>query len=382
MMSVDRWTHFNPVKIVFQRGALGRLAELTDATGIAIVTSSGFVRRGVLSILERSFGSRLVAVVDDVEPNPDYHDVQAQAVTLRNAGVDTLIAVGGGSTIDSAKAIARLLSQNADAELYAMLRNPAELEPNPALPVVAVPSTAGTGAEVTPFGTVWDHEQGKKYSLVGDDLYPVLAVLDPDITLGLPEEVTISSGLDAISHALESSWNRNAGPVSLGLAARSLQLSLPSLPVVASDPGNVEARANMMQASTLAGLAISQSRTALAHSISYPITSRFGLPHGFACSFTLPALLEFNAVEDDGRLRELARTLGCEEPKQLADRLRSLFRKLGMNRYLSKYIPDPAGLAALSDQMFTPGRAENNLRSATEADVRAVLAGASDIFSD
>ena len=193
--------------------------------------------------------------------------------------------------------------------------------------------------------------------------------------------MTSSSGLDAISHALESTWNHNASPISLGLVTRSLQLSLPSLPIVASDPGHIGARAAMMQASMLAGLALSQSRTALAHSISYPITAEFGLPHGFACSFTLPSLLEFNAVADDGRLRDLARALRCSGPTELAAKLRTLYRQLGVHRYLSKYVSDQSALAALSDQMFTPGRADNNLRAATEQDVRALLAGASEMFA-
>jgi alcohol dehydrogenase len=380
-MSVDRWTHFNPVKVIFQRGALGRLTELTDASNLALVTSPGFARRGVVSTLEQSFGPRIVAIVDDVRPNPDLYAVQKQADSLRQAGVECLVAVGGGSTIDTGKAIARLLNQDPDSGLEAMLGDSAGSQLRSALPVIAVPSTAGTGAEVTPFGTVWDHERGKKHSVVGEDLYPKLAVLDPDLTLELPEEVTISSGLDAISHALESTWNHNASPVSLGLATRSLQLSLPSLPIVASDPGHIGARAAMMQASMLAGLAISQSRTALAHSISYPITAEFGLPHGFACSFTLPSLLEFNAVADDGRLRDLARALSCSGPTELAAKLRTLFRQLGVHRYLSKYVSDQSALAALSDQMFTPGRADNNLRAATEQDVRALLAGASEMFA-
>ena len=323
-----------------------------------------------------------MAVIDDVSPNPDLHDVQAQADGLRAAGVKVVLAVGGGSAIDSAKAIARLLGQRTSLDLAVMLRDAETCQPDPALPVIAVPTTSGTGAEVTPFGTVWDHEAGKKYSVVGDDLYPALAVLDPELTLALPEEVTVSSGLDAISHALESTWNRNATPVSLGLAARSLKLSLPALPIAASEPDNIGARADMLQASMLAGLAISQSRTALAHSISYPITATFGLPHGFACSFTLPALLEFNATADDGRLAELARVLDCPGTAGLVAILNALFKDLDVNRYLSKYVPDRAAIQALSDQMFAPGRAENNLREASAADVANLLDQATDSALD
>src|SRR5690606_27378339 len=207
-----------------------------------------------------------------------------------------LIALGGGSTIDSAKALARLLTRPAGTSLADLfVAEPLPGRVQAALPLVAIPTTSGTGAEVTPFGTVWDYDAHQKRSVVGDDLYPRLALLDPALTLGLPKDVTISSGLDAISHALESTWNRNASPASLGLVTKSLQLSLPALPRAVEEPENLDARADMMQASALAGIAISQTRTALAHAISYPLTARFGLPHGIACSFTLPALLAFNA---------------------------------------------------------------------------------------
>ena len=377
-MSVSTWNYYNPVRVVFRAGARHNLAELTDSPRVVLVTTPGFRRRGVVADLEQQFGPRLAAIVDDVKPNPDVLDVQAQADRLREVRPDTLLALGGGSTIDTAKGIARLLGQEEGPSLVALLRGEAEQSANPALPVIAVPSTAGTGAEVTPFGTVWDHENRKKYSVVGDDLYPRLAVLDPELTVGLPEEVTVSSGLDAVSHALESTWNTNANPVSLGLAAKSLQLSLRSLPVVKADPGDIGARSGMLQASMIAGLAISQSRTALAHSISYPVTSNFDLPHGFACSFTLPALLAFNAVADDGRLAELARAVGYDAPGELAEALGELFDVLDVGKYLGSYLPDRSSVLALSGKMFAPGRADNNLREASEDDARMLVSTALD----
>jgi alcohol dehydrogenase len=278
--------------------------------------------------------------------------------------------------MDTAKAMARLLAQPAGATLAAHFRDGTALEPIPALPMVAIPTTAGTGAEVTPFGTVWDFERAKKYSVAGDDLYPAATILDPELTLGLPEDVTVSSGLDAISHAFESTWNRNASPVTLGLAMKSLQLSLPALPRLKDDPADIQARRAMMEASLLAGLAISQTRTALAHSISYPLTARFDLPHGIACSFTLPALLRFNAEADDGRLADLARALGFRGIADMADGLEAMQEKLGVAGSFRACVPDDEGVFELVGEMLTPGRADNNLRHAGITDVSGIVKAA------
>ena len=376
-MSARSWTHHSPVKVIFRPGGLADLPELSHSSRIVLVTTAGFRRRGLVERIQQDFGQRIVAVIDDVQPNPDVTDIQRQADGLRENPPESVLAIGGGSTIDSAKAIARLLGQEQQASLAAMLRGDEE-QASPALPLTAVPTTAGTGAEVTPFGTVWDHDGKEKHSLFGEDLYPRLALLDPELTMGLPAEVTIGSGLDAISHAFESTWNHNASPVSLAFAARSLQLSLPALPTLKDNPGDVDARADMLQASALAGMAISQSRTALAHSISYPITARHDLPHGFACSFTLPALLTFNAAEDDGRLASLARSLGRSDAAELAADMTSLFEQLDVSDHVAKYVPDKDAIMSLTGHMFTPGRADNNLRKATENDVRALVSQALD----
>ena len=372
------WTYRNPVRVIFAPDAFSHLDDYVSSDRAALVTSPGFQRRGLVATVRAALGPRLVAVIDDVEPNPAMLDIEAQGERVRASAPDVLVALGGGSTIDTAKALARLLARPPGTRLSELLD---DLEPEArhfALPVIAVPTTSGTGAEVTPFATLWDYEQGKKRSIAGQDLYPRLALLDPHLTLPLPPEVTISSGLDAVSHALESIWNRRASAVSLALATESLQRSLHALARVKEAPEDARARAEMLQASTLAGLAISQTRTALAHAISYPLTIGFGLPHGLACSFTLPALLVFNAASDDGRLAELARCLGCPSIGALAGELAELLRGLGADGYLAKYLPDRQSVLALADRMFTKGRAENNLRPASVQDVRAIVGEALD----
>ncbi|WP_413813784.1 iron-containing alcohol dehydrogenase, partial [Rhizobium sp. Root482] len=143
---------------------------------------------------------------------------------------------------------------------------------NAPLPCYVVPTTSGTGAEVTPFATVWDETTNTKYSLANADMFPVAAILDPELTIDMPREVTLATGLDAISQALESVWNRSCNAITFGWAISSLRLSLSALGKVANTPDDLQARSDMAQASLLAGLCISHTRTALAHSMSYPIT--------------------------------------------------------------------------------------------------------------
>lgn len=374
VVDVTNWTYFNPVRILSAAGSSARLAEHIGYQRVALVTSPGFTRRGVVERVRASLGGRLVAVLDDVKPNPDVLDVDAQAGVLRPLAPDCIVALGGGSSIDTAKGLARLLGQPSGAALAAHFRDGAAFDGSiAALPVVAIPTTAGTGAEVTPFGTIWDFGLGKKYSVTGPDLYPAVAVLDPELTLDLPVDVTVSSGLDAVSHALESTWNRNASPITLGLATKSLQLSLPALERLRVDPRDVAARGAMMQASLLAGLAISQTRTALAHSISYPLTTGFNLPHGIACSFTLPVLMKFNAAVDDGRLNDLARAVGHADPEAFSEDLCVRFAALGVADLFRRHVPDMDAAMRLAPQMITPGRADNNLRTVSTEDVAELL---------
>lgn len=370
-----RWTCYNPVHIVYEDGAINRLAEFAKGERAALVTTAGFRRRGVVDRVERAMGSRLVAVLDDVEPNPDVAAVDARAARLRPEEPDLLIALGGGSTMDTAKGLARLLSQPADRALSAYFRDGHAFDPVPALPVIAIPTTAGTGSEVTPFGTIWDFQRGEKHSVSGDDLFAAFALIDPELIRDLPEEITISSALDAVSHALESTWNRSANPVSLGLCARSLQLSLPALDRLKVSPSDTEAKRGMMQASLLAGMAISQTRTALAHSISYPLTFEWGLPHGLACSFTLPALLLFNQEADDGRLDELAGTLGFQGVHGLHAHLDTLLRDVRVGELISRYITDPSAIMTTVDQTRRHERANNNMRQASREDIKAIVSG-------
>src|SRR5690606_12724347 len=170
------WRYHNPVRVVSANGAATALGRHIDYRRVVLVTTPGFTRRGIVDRIRASLGERLVEVMDEVKPNPDVRDVDALVARLRGKDLDAIVALGGGSSIDTAKGLARALPLPADCALTTHFRGGMALPVARALPVVALPTTAGTGAEVTPFGTLWDFELAKKYSVAGDDLYPAVAV--------------------------------------------------------------------------------------------------------------------------------------------------------------------------------------------------------------
>jgi phosphonate metabolism-associated iron-containing alcohol dehydrogenase len=191
--------------------------------------------------------------------------------------------------------------------LVALLAAGKPFRPHRIKTLIAVPTTSGTGSEVTGWATVWHRAAGKKYSLHLPETWPEAALVDPELTLSLPAGPTLASGLDALSHALESIWNIHANPVSDGHAVGAARLVLETLPKLMLDLRDAELRRRMALAALTAGLAFSNTRTALAHSISYDMTIHHGLPHGIACSFTLGMVLERALGVDAQRDAVLAR---------------------------------------------------------------------------
>lgn len=380
-MNTEDWRWINPVNIIFQTGGFEDFLEALAYQNIALVTTKGLKKRGILDKVQNLLGPKLTCILDSVQPNPSIESIIELSSSLKKNKPDCLLAIGGGSTLDSAKGIARVLSEGSGWSLRDHLVGKTPCSSRSAIPIIAIPTTAGTGAEVTSFGTIWDHNENKKYSVTGDDLYPKTALLDPELTITLPNEVTVSSGLDTISHALESVWNKNSNIITLSFCKESLKLSLNTLGKLVLDPKNIHFREKMMEASFLAGLAISQTRTALAHSISYPLTSYYGLPHGFACSFTLPEILKFNAETDDGRLKQLASSLDYETLDSFYLGLISLFEKIHLKEHLKKYINKLKEIEKFADLMITPSRSDFNMRSIVLDDVHNILENSLKIYT-
>ncbi len=361
--ALEFWFQYNPVKINAGVGMLDKLDQLVSRGRVLLLSSPGFTIRGQTGRIEKVLGANRVAAYDQVMPNPDLDHLDDLTCKFMDTGIENIVALGGGSVLDTAKVLSVTLPSKIERPLEKMFRHGYAHKWKLRIPVIGIPTTSGTGAEVTPFATIWDTTNKKKFSLADDKLFPKYAVLDPHLTLTLPQKETLYSGLDTISHALESIWNRKRTPVSQALAMQSLDYANTSLVNLFEEPENLGARTKMQQASTLAGLAISQTRTAIAHSISYPLTTHFNIPHGLACGFTLLAILRF--LDKQGLLREFSIIL------ESTQRMLSGF---DLENEILRYT-NYDELFGLATEMYTPDRADNFIIGVNKRDIISFLKG-------
>jgi phosphonate metabolism-associated iron-containing alcohol dehydrogenase len=328
----------NPVDTRFGWGSLLELAEITEQQKVALVTFPEARGLGLVERIQDLLGDRLVYVIEDVQPNPDVAQLRSTYERFWQEAGDchTVIAVGGGSAIDTAKALIVGTASGRFDELLALLATGKPFVPARSKLLIAAPTTAGTGSEVTPWATIWDSARHKKYSLHLECTWPKVAIVDPQLMLTVPAAVTVSTGLDALSHALESIWNINANPISDTFAISAIEDILQYLPLLRHDLCNKELRSRMALAALKAGLAFSNTKTALAHSISYEMTLHHGLPHGIACSFTLPLVLGLAWGHDEARDRTLQRIFGNDLHKA-QDQLREFLHRLDVKTEFADY---------------------------------------------
>jgi phosphonate metabolism-associated iron-containing alcohol dehydrogenase len=361
------WAYHNPVDVRFGVGSLDALPQLIGDRKAVLVTFPEAAALGLIQRLQTMLGGSLLAVIADVEPNPDVAHLSRLYARFWDeyAHCDAIIAVGGGSALDTAKVLMVAPRDGGFEELLRLLARGTAFTPARVKPLITVPTTAGTGSEVTPWATVWDRSSSRKYSLHLPQTWPQTAIVDPELTATLPRSVTIQSGLDALSHALEAIWNVNANPVSDTLAVAAAKRMMDTLPRLIDDPSNIDLRTSTSLAATQAGLAFSNTKTALAHSISYAMTLRYGVPHGIACSFTLPFVLE-RAM---GRSAERDRVLAAVFPCALAqgpDYLRNFLQALDVDtRFASYGVPEAESQRMISDALEGP-RGRNFIGAASE----------------
>ena len=278
-----RFNYHNPVKIHFGvkwLEAVENLAQRLKDTKFLLITSQGFSKRGLSAQIQNVLAKQLAGIVDEITPNPQIKHLQS--IKAKLCDFDAIIALGGGSVIDSAKFLS--VDSVFENDNFTIKSQPKKL--------FAFATTSGTSSELTHWATVWDNDAFVKHSLSDEILYPKEAFYDANLTLSLPRQTTIYTALDALSHSFESIWNNNANPISTHYALMAIEIILRDLVELSQNLHSLQLRSNLMLASICAGLAFSNTQTALAHALSYPLTMRFGTPHGLACSFSLPLLLE------------------------------------------------------------------------------------------
>lgn len=361
------WSFENSVSIDFGRGVRDvLLSRLNEKKFLLVCSKRGFLQFKSDPVLSKLLIDEYFICYDEVVENPSIQSIQVAIDALRLHSVsdlDAIVAFGGGSAIDVAKIIKASLFYNPkNYSLIDLLAEPSMLCVDVEIPLYALPTTSGTGSEVTPFATCWDHTHSKKYSLSSSYLCASNAIIDPFLTDSLPIDFTTFTALDAINQAAESIWNKKASPITIALATRSLILSTKALIMLFKDNNCFDARDSLSEASLLAGLAISNTRTALCHSISYPITARFQVPHGLACAFTMSSVLKINIQADDGRLLRLCYELtNSTNYQDLISYFDELLISANVCSQVKEYVPNLNALLELEPEMITPGRADNNM---------------------
>lgn len=363
------WTYKQPTEIRFGIGTRRHLPELVARFGKrpVLITDSALrntpMVREILATLEPD--ARLFS---DVEPNPTVDSVDSAVCEIAAHGCDVVVAIGGGSSLDCAKAAAAVAAQGGSARHYHSGGKPLGGE---RLPLIAIPTTAGTGSEVTPIAVLDDPQKGLKAPFAHDAMYPSVALIDPELTVTMPRYVTACTGLDALAHAVEGYWSINHQPMCDLFALKAVELIIRNLPVVLEDGTNIEARSAMSEAAMLAGLAFQLPKNAAVHACSYPLCTIYHLPHGAGCAMTLDHFIRFNAEVMGDRGEALARAAGVSNMAALAEVVAELKRRAGLPARLSEIGVTTESLDELVRASFVP-LMNNNPRKVTASDLRAL----------
>jgi alcohol dehydrogenase len=373
----------------FGAGAIAKLPGIVRGIGCdtaVIVTDAALAATPVVARVAGVLADAGVTVSTfaGIHPNPTTVDVAAGAAAVMDAaarsGRVALVAVGGGSPIDAAKGIALAAvnpQRGRDLDYHGEFRVPA-------LPIVAVPTTAGTGAETNAFGVVTDPQTRRKFYVGHASSLPAAAVLDPDLTVGLPPHATAATGMDALTHALECYLSIRANPWSDGIALQVIRMIAANLPQACADGADREARAQMLLAAHMAGIAMAGTGLGICHAIGHAIGARFDIPHGVALSMVLPQVLEFNAPVCTDRLADVAVALGAGQPARTAGwnagaaitAITSIAGQVGMTHAMADFGISAADFGQIAADALDDEVLANTPRRPDAADIRSILLAA------
>jgi len=357
--------YYNPVKIIRTDNWLLEInknrEELNISLPIIITTPGNRERLNIDSIFEPEI------VYSDFGSNPDFKNCLDIIRFCHKKIFDGVIVIGGGSAMDLAKVVMAHLNLE-KTDIYELIDYKDGYQKS--IPSIFIPTTHGTGSEVTMWGTIWNMK-GKKYSISNPGLYPTVAILDGSLSLSLPLDISVITTMDALSHSFEAIWNKNANNTSNNLAISAICSILKNLPLLKEVPSSLKIRNELLEASTMAGLAFSNTKTAASHSISYPLTIHYGIPHGLASSISLLPLLDINRHLIEDSLYQI-----CEKNEISMNILKQNIKDfpVGVVSYrLNKWGISENDLPKLAKESFTKGRMDNNIVDLSVGDVLDIL---------
>lgn len=381
-MSVSAFKIAN--KLITGPAAIEQLsAELTrlNVQNPLIVTDAILVKSGTVDLALAQLGGRRYGLFDQVKPEPEISIVEDCTRAYRDGGHDGLIGVGGGSAIDIAKGVAAFANHEGPlAELFGV-----DLVKRKGPPLIAIPTTAGTGSEVTNVAIFSDKQAQLKKGIVSDYLLPDVALVSPLMTLTCPRSVTAASGVDALVHAIEAYLSVNASPITDALALGAIKLIVKALPKAYANPSNLQAREDMATASLMAGMAFGNAGVGAVHALAYPLGGRFNIAHGVSNALLLPYVMEWNKLACVERMRDVADAMGVRVAhlsdrdaadlavKAMADLCAAVEIPSGLRSF---NVPEDAIPAMAEEACKIERLMRNNPRKLTAADIEKIYRAA------
>ena len=330
---MKEFNFFSPVKIKFGSGEAKKLEQTIKELGFSkgiLICDKLFANNGLADNIRKNCPS-IIATFSDITPNPLLQEVRNAAKLMKEKEVDFAIALGGGSSIDLAKFACSAVYGESDVAEYFYKR---AIFSEKHIPLIAIPTTAGTGSEVTSVSVCNDEVLMIKAPLLCNNFYPFMAIIDPELTISVPPFITATTGLDAMSHALEAYWSNGSQPICDILAISALCHMFPNIKKAFDNGKDLSAREEMSLGSLLAGLSFAIPKTAGCHGCSYGLSNNYHLCHGEACAFTLDSFIRINSTVLPDKMDFLAKSLGFENTDQLADKVMELKKYFGLKTTL------------------------------------------------
>jgi len=380
----DTFTFSAPANVTFGPGALAKLPELIAGLGgrAVVVSDPGIAKAGILDrVLGLLDGAGVTAEpYPHVEPNPSVETVHAAADLFRRARAGFVIGVGGGSAMDVAKVVSALIAHGGTVHDYEGIGK----IPGPGVPCVAIPTTAGTGSEVTIFSVITDRTRKFKMTIGSIHTVPQVALCDPALTASMPQPLTAATGMDALTHAIESYTNTVHHPIASTLALEAMRLIGRSLRTAFSSGGNLQARTEMLLASTMAAMAFTRTRLGNVHAMSHPLGAHFDVPHGVANAVLLPTVMAWNMVACYDTYPQVAAALGerveglsaREASEAAVEAVRRLARDVQIPERLRDLGVTREAIPRMTEDAMKSGNVLVNPRTTTAADITALFEAA------